>query len=186
MVDYRHELLGENFVGVPVLQQHGSADDNVPAYHSRRMYQLISETRSSSNFTELQGRGHWFEDVMSTEPLREFYEQTLRDGKMNNSVPHNFSIVVANPASMGSRGGIVIDQLISPNQLGKMRIVRDHAKTAWTIKTSNVLRFRFSSRKFKGIAPHLVIIDGYSLSLPPDSQAFQWWFLRSTNNSWHV
>lgn len=41
MNSYQHDLLLENPKGIPVLEQHGSADDNVPVYHSRLMNQRV-------------------------------------------------------------------------------------------------------------------------------------------------
>lgn len=60
----RHELLVDNLVGVPILQAHGSEDDNVPVFHSRRMFQLLGEANTQkaelfSNYTELKGKPHW-------------------------------------------------------------------------------------------------------------------------------
>lgn len=62
---YRHELLLEN-INSHVMQQHGSADDNVPAYHSRRLFQLQLQSRSApdkTTYVELQGKNHWFDGM---------------------------------------------------------------------------------------------------------------------------
>lgn len=56
---YKHELLTENMVGTPILQQHGQEDDNVPAFHSRRMSQLVSEAGWETKYWEIPGKGHW-------------------------------------------------------------------------------------------------------------------------------
>lgn len=60
----RHELLVDNLVDIPILQAHGSGDDNVPVFHSRRMFQLLGEagskgTELSSNYSEMEGKPHW-------------------------------------------------------------------------------------------------------------------------------
>ncbi len=145
MNSYRHELLVNNFKGIPVLLQHGNADDNVPAYHSRRMHQLISEAGGSSGYIELPGLGHWFDGVMTTEPLREFYRHHLGKDPNLPEAPRCFSIVVANPGDMGSRGGIVIDQLITPHDYGRIEVQMDSSSRKWILKTRNIFRFHFSS-----------------------------------------
>lgn len=168
------------------MQQHGSADDNVPVYHSRRMNQLIFQANGSSSYAELQGKGHWFDKVMTTSTLSGFYEQTLSKEQTKPSPPRNFSIIVSNPASMGSRGGIIFDQLMSPNQLGRMLILRDRRAISWTLKTSNILRFHISTCDLKRSLPEEVIIDGYRITLPPSSPGAEQSFLRSTDGSWQV
>lgn len=143
MNSYRHELLVDNFNGIPVLQQHGSADDNVPVYHSRHMNQLISVSTGSSKYVELSGVGHWFDGVMTTMPLREFYEHWLDRKQAALELPMRFTIVVANPGDMGSRAGIVVDQLVSPGQFGRIHVERFPLSTSWVLRTSNILRFHF-------------------------------------------
>lgn len=168
------------------MQQHGSADDNVPVYHSRRMSQLISQASWSSTYSELQGKGHWFNKVMTTPALIKFYEQTLSKEQKKSSLPLNFTIIASNPASMGSRGGIILDQLISPDQLGRILVERDHRTISWTLKTSNILRFHISTHDLKGALPQLVTIDGYPLNLLSSSTGAGQSFLRSIDGSWQV
>lgn len=168
------------------MQQHGSVDDNVPVYHSRRMAQLISEAKWSSDYAELRGKGHWFDTVMTTTPLCKFYDQILSPENTAPSLPQVFTILVANPASMTSRGGIVVDQLITPNQLGRIQIERDQAVSAWTLKTSNILRFHFKPQGLNGMLPHLAIVDGYSIRLLPNLKLEDKWFVRSVDGAWQV
>ncbi len=163
MNSYRHELLVENFGGIPVMQQHGSADDNVPAYHSRRLNQLISQTGGSSKYVELPGLGHWFDGVMTTSPLRDFYEYYLDGEQSLPELPMQFSIVIANPGDMGSRGGIVVDQLMSPDQYGRIHVERTPSSTIWILKTSNVLCFHLS---------HLLQRGGISLQVDDSPELF--------------
>lgn len=75
---YQHELLLSNANGIPILIQHGSADDNVPAYQARRMAQLAKEAQLHVEYHELPGRGHWFPGVMTTGPLLDFYHKHLK------------------------------------------------------------------------------------------------------------
>lgn len=183
LANYRHELLVENFTGIPILQQHGSADDNVPVFHSRRLGQLISQTGGSSTYLELEGKSHWFEGIMTTKPLRRFYHEMLNSETVRPQYPHQFKIVVANPADMGSRGGIVADQLMSPDQLGKFEVQTHSSVGSWSIKTSNILRFHFSTSE---ASPRTICIDSQEIELPAKLSFDRRWFLRSLDGSWQV
>jgi predicted esterase len=158
---YRHELLASNAKGIPIFQQHGSMDDNVPAYHSRLMSQLLSETGWPSKYSELSGKGHWFDGIMTTVGLQEFYREQLNNQKplSNSSV---FELVVANPGDMGSKEGVEVLYLEDPGQLGKVHASYDHDLTEWSFKTGNVLAFQLNNKK--GI-PNQVKIDGQSIPL---------------------
>lgn len=173
-------------MGIPILQQHGSADDNVPPFHSRRLSQLISQHGHSSRYVELPGKGHWFDGVMTTTYLRECYHQVLTKGSMTPELPSRFNIVVANPANQGSRGGIVVDQLVSPGQLGRLEVERSSETSTWGCKTSNILRFHLSTRYIEGMVPHTFHVDGCLLDVPPSSCLDELWFLRSAEGSWKV
>lgn len=184
MNSYRHELLVENFAGIPVLQQHGSADDNVPAYHSRRLNQLISNTGGSSEYVELQGAGHWFDGVMTTRPLRDFYLYHLAKHRILPALPLQFSIVVANPAEMGSRGGIVVDQLIAPEKYGRVHVERIPSSDIWILRTRNILRFHLSYLPSADI--RLQIDDSPEVFILDRSQENANVFSRLTDGLWQV
>lgn len=186
LVDYRQELLIENLSGIPLQQQHGSADDNVSVYHSRRMSQLVSQTGSYSDYKELEGQGHWFDGVMTTASLCNFYDRLLKGVAKKPSLPRNFTIHIANPANMGSRGGILTDQLIFPDQIGKIEIDRDLTLTAWTVRTSNILRFHLVPVYSNYISPVSVIIDGSDIELTSEPGRPETWFVRSSDGPWQV
>ena len=168
------------------MQQHGSADDNVPAFHSRRLRQLTSQYGHSSRYIELPGKGHWFDGVMTTRCLRKFYSEVLANGLATPELPYRFDIVTANPADLSSRGGILIDQLISPGQLGKIEVERSSERSTWTLRTSNIFRFHFSSHYSENTVPLKILIDGYFLDMPPSAMLDRSWFLRSDKGSWKV
>lgn len=48
--------------------------------------------------------------------LSPFLEYHLQKKPDIQALPNKYSIVIANPADMGARGGIVIDQLVVPDQ----------------------------------------------------------------------
>lgn len=142
---FRHELLTANFKGIPVLQQHGSDDDNVATFHSRRLYELSSQSdqNESHNYVELEGKGHWHDGVMTTSPLRAFYDRCLAGEARKPGLPRKFQITVANPCDMGSRGGIQVDQLLTPDQLARIDVTWEAASSSLYLETSNVRRFHF-------------------------------------------
>ena len=185
MRSFRHELLTPNFKGIPIMQQHVCADDNVPAFHSRRMNQLISQVNTDSDhqYVELEGKDHWFDGIMTTAPLLEFYDILGREAD-GPRLPQEFTIVVANPADMGARGGLIVDQLISPDQLGTINVERHPTSKSWVLITSNILRFHFIPNQSSDIQPNKLTVDHCPLELP--SGKFDWWLVRSGQGLWHV
>ena len=168
------------------MQQHGSADDNVPAFHSRRMNQLISQINGHCDhqYVELKDKNHWFEGVMTTLQLLEFYD-ILRREETSAKLPQDFTTMIANPADMGARGGLLVDQLSSPDQLGRIEVERGRTSATWCLRTSNILRFHFVATKESHILPHKLIIDQMSLELPSGEEKLAYWLVRS-DTGWHV
>jgi hypothetical protein len=144
---FRHEMLTSNFKGIPIYQQHGSADDNVPAYHSRLMHHLISETGWSSNYSELAGKGHWFETVMTTPGLQDFYLEQLKHAELPNlSKIDDFEILVSNPGATGSKFGVRVLYLEDPGQLGKLRVSINRDTGVWRFEPENIIVFEVEDR----------------------------------------
>lgn len=164
---YRHELMLENAKGTSVFVQHGSADDNVPVLHARRMVQLANESGVSVQYTERRGEGHWHDGIMTTEPLKQYYRQQLRkDSSRDNEL--KFDIIVANPADTGSVHGVKIEQLADPGQLGRLRANLTHSQQAHIV-TSNIDAFSLTASLITGktlqinqqIVHYHVSQDGY-------------------------
>ena len=163
---YRHEMLMANARGIPVLQQHGEKDDNVPAYNSRLLSQLLFQEGTSSNYYELPSAGHWFDEVMTTSQLKSFYrEQTAKNETLSRNAT-TFDIVVADPGDMGSKGGIRVLQLEDPGQYGRVHVTYQAATKAYVIKTSNVLSLELNHR-FAGSGDGKVAIDGTNIDVVP-------------------
>ena len=140
---YRHELMMENLKGISVYQQHGAEDDNVPAYHSRLISSLLFESGSPSQYVELSERGHWFEGVMTTRALRAFYTAVLRSETFERQIPRDFEFIIPNSGDVGSRAGIFVDQLQSPDICGRLSVHRNTENHIWHIRTSNIHRMHF-------------------------------------------
>jgi predicted esterase len=155
---YRHELLASNAKGIPIYQQHGSADNNVPAYHSRLMSQLLAEAEWPSNYSELNGKGHWFETVMTTSGLQSFYRDLLENSKPDKKDRLDFELVVANPADTGSKSGVEVLYLVDPGQIGKVRVSFDLSRSSALFTTSNIFAFEIENRLYKSL-----LIDGQEM-----------------------
>lgn len=158
---FHHELLVDNIKDLPILDQHGGNDDNVPPYHSRLMSSLLRSVGSDMNYVELPGKGHWFEKVMTTVPLLEFYAKHLKTPSNRTIVPPKFTIICPNTNDMGSRYGILVDQLHSADRLGRIEtvIAREGNATVWYMKTSNIHRLHFDPDQAIGDTPDYIQID---------------------------
>jgi hypothetical protein len=171
-----------------IYQQHGSEDDNVPAYNSRLMYQLIRESGGHSTYIELPGRGHWFEGVLTTEPLIEFYHlHASRSWPDTNTLPVEFSFVVPASADMGSKGGIFVDQLQSPDRYGNIHVVRDEEYVVWKMKTRNIRRLHLVPLAMKAVYPMQIILDDSPepfVILPDEAETT--WLVRSDLGQWEM
>ena len=174
-------------MGIPILLQHGGADDNVPVFHSRRMNQLMRQSYGTQNFkyVELAGEGHWFDGVMTTPALRDFYADILGTKKSRRLLPQDFSITIANPASTGSRGGLVVDQLMTPDQPGKIAVEISPSLQSWSLSTRNIRRFHFIPSR-SATSPSELNVDGDLLTLPGPDRLNACWLVRSPNGYWQV
>ena len=179
--NFRHERLLANAQHIPVLQQHGSVDDNVPAFHSRLMSELIRQANGSSTYVELDGKNHWFDGVMTTEPLMSFYKQQLNGVRGSVQPPTDFHFVVANPADMGSKHGISVLQLRRQGQLGKVDVSFSVSEPTCAIRTSNVLSLRLLAVYSR---THELVIDGQAMRVSAHSESLDLWL--SSEGLWKV
>ena len=160
---YRHELLLENAAGIAILQQHGSRDENVPAYHSRLLHQLLQQAGAESTYFEMLGKGHWYDNVMTSPPLVDFYRQHLNMQQAVEPSPNirNFTVVSTNGGEMGSKNGVKISELSVPGQVGKIHVSKDQTTPSCLVETWNVLGFH-TSQAFWNCSS--VTMDGKNVS----------------------
>ena len=157
---YRYELLCPNLADIPIYQQHGSADDNVPAYQSRRMHQLISQGISNARYSEAEWKGHWYPGVMTTPELADFYEKVLHN-PIQPPIPADFSIVIPRSTDVISIFGLEVDQLVSPGRCGTMDVsIKPKTKECF-LKSSNIHRFHFNRRPLP--PSWQIYIDGHQI-----------------------
>jgi hypothetical protein len=181
---FKHELLLENLQAIPVMQQHGSDDENVPAYHSRLMHGLMEFTGWPSLYHELPGMGHWFDGVMTTSTLLEFYREVIR-GWRRPSVPLEFSIVIPNSGDMGSKFGIFVDQLQSPDRYGHLKVKRSPEHGTWHLKTDNIRRFHLSLDVMGVNVPGALILDHEWDPFPVHpAESNSTWYLKDSLGRW--
>ncbi|KAF2710944.1 hypothetical protein K504DRAFT_475829 [Pleomassaria siparia CBS 279.74] len=153
---YRHEMLMENPKGIPILQQHGQIDDNVPAYNSRLLSQQLFQAGTNSSYNEVPGQNHWWDTVMTTPQLVDFYHKQTAS---NDTIPRRlseFSFVVGDPGDMGSKGGITVTHLEDAGQYGKVYV------KGRIIRTVNILGLDFDPQIW---AAESVTVDGKELEL---------------------
>lgn len=183
---FRHELLVENLVGLPLLQQHGSADDNVPTYHSRLMNTLLAQAGELANYSEMLDKGHWFDGSMTTQNMMDFYRHHLSPSSFNDEAPSSFSFIVPNSHDMGSKFGIFVDQLTSPDRLGRVKVtigVQDSV-TQWHLSTENVHRFHLDHpKKFKN-GPAEICLDDLGHCFEIKREAYTDTFVKSASLIW--
>jgi pimeloyl-ACP methyl ester carboxylesterase len=162
---YRHELLLGNTKDTPILQQHGSADVNVPAYHSRLMHQLLPQSDSASTYHEMEGKPHYWDGVMTTQPLSDFIQHYLvprADRDDNTTKIHRpFTITTMNPADTGPLHGIRIMGLAVPGQVGKVEVMLEGLHD-YIVYTNNVRTLEISAQ---AIAGHTISVDDESVDL---------------------
>lgn len=152
---YRHEMLMANAKGITIQQQHGEIDDNVPAYNSRFLAQQLQLAGANSSYNELPDKNHWYDGIMTTPELTHFYYSQVRNDIVLPRKLEDFTIVVADPGDMGSKGGIRVLQLNDPGQYGKVR-VKGHM-----IRTSNVASLDFDPALWN----MAVSVDGQEIDL---------------------
>lgn len=146
-----------NARGIPIQQQHGQLDDNVPAYNSRLLSQQLFLSGTNSSYNEVPGQNHYWDTVMTTPQLVEFY---YTQTKNKESIPRKleeFDFVVGDPGDTGPKSGIKVLLLEDPGQYGRIN-VKGHM-----ITTSNVLSLEFDPTIFQPGAP---TIDGSAILEP--------------------
>lgn len=190
---YRHELLLENAKGIPIVMQHGSQDDNVPVYHSRLLSLLLEQAGLEIKYFELPEKSHVWEGMMTTAALKAFYREHLNTERPNDSAAmklHNFTVVSPafgdmesiKPFGRGSepRKGAEIHEVVTPGQLGTVKVYFDPSNSGCTLRTSNVLSFRLFLL-FRKCA--ILTVDSQDIEDRPDSD-YGMLLGRDSNGTW--
>lgn len=141
---YKHELLLDNANGIPIYQQHGELDDNVPPYHSRLINSLLHQVGVESQYMEIPGMPHYWDGVMTTPALTDFFHKHL-DASFEQGVDEglkSFSIVTASPGDTRGKAGFRITHLQDPSRLGRISLSIDPKTQSCVAQVDvNVLAF---------------------------------------------
>ncbi|KAK3079214.1 hypothetical protein LTS18_005442, partial [Coniosporium uncinatum] len=144
---YKHELLVDNCKGIPLQQQHGGADDNVPTYHSRLMNQRLALAGWPTPYNEIPASPHYYDGVLTTDVLQDFYRKYLGRPANRSTSLDRFTLVVANPGDTGSKEGIRVTQLQDPGQYGSVAVSIDSSSCSYDLKTFNVLEIEVQTMR---------------------------------------
>ena len=141
---FRHELLVPfNAKEIPIMIHHGGADDNVPTFHSRRMQQLLLEMKALSDYVEFPGAGHWFDGILTTNELKEFYKKHLEAWARKPRKSSNFSLRAMSPGNTMGKNGIRIQGVTVPGQIGHVEV--EIQNRTITLRSSNVRKLSFNN-----------------------------------------
>ncbi|KAK5172574.1 uncharacterized protein LTR77_002694 [Saxophila tyrrhenica] len=179
LLSYRHELLLENAKDIPVFQQHGNLDDNVPVYHSRLLAQRIQQAGTDSTYFEVPGMGHVWDGMMATEPMSRFFNEQLEVRNVwQAQVPLNlrdFTMVVA--GDMESKNGVKVDSTMVPGKLAKLHFLFDPFTLTCVFDTINVLSFRIGPNFYDDCQD--LLVDGQSMLVARTTSQGGMGFVRS-------
>ncbi|KAK2871611.1 hypothetical protein FQN49_003014 [Arthroderma sp. PD_2] len=180
--DFKPELLLDNFAGIPVYQQHSQADDNVVVYHSRLMHRLMEENGWPSKYHEVPGMNHYYDGIMTSDYLKEFYHKYVKRPDANNILPTNFSITIPPSGYVGSRGGIFVDQSHSPDRAGSVSVERENG--VWKLKTRNIRRFHLVLGAIRAPVPSQIQIDGSEMFPVTGGNSTSTWYTQDSSGTW--
>lgn len=91
--------------------------------------------------------------------MQPFIDKHL-NAKEKPKLPKKFSLVTMNPASSGSRGGLSVQQLEVPFQLGRLVVEKDIPRVGiWRVRTENVRRMQYKPVSGLSDRPQQLLID---------------------------
>lgn len=169
-----------NAQGIPIQQQHGEIDDNVPAYNSRLLAQQLYLSGTNSSYNEVPGQNHWWDTVMTTPQLVDFYyTQTANNSTLPRRLDE-FDLVVGDPGDTESKGGLRVLSLEDPGQYGRL-----HAK-GHTITTSNILSLSFDPTLF---GAQSLTVDGSNVvigDIAKENGSSNYVTIQKQNGEWQI
>lgn len=144
--DLTHLFLN-NALNLPIYILHGSADDNVPAIHSRMMSQYLTNLKYNFVYNEVPEMKHWWDidtasgiDCVDLKELMDFLRSKVR-----NPYPHRVKFKTTDIAHSDRAYWLRIDEL---KNLYEDAIIEAEIDTlskfetlSYSIKTKNVKRF---------------------------------------------
>ncbi|CED82113.1 Peptidase S9, prolyl oligopeptidase, catalytic domain [Phaffia rhodozyma] len=165
-----NDIHASNAAWLPVLLVHGRDDDNVPVWHGREMRSLIGQWTGSLDHVslyEVPNEGHWFDDILSSNRVQDFLEVNLnKTGLPKEYQKEGFTLTVANPDEMGSKGGWRVVQLNEAGRLARVKLrVFSGGSNITQIKTSNVLTLSLTLEAARRLFPEESPLTATSLQI---------------------
>ncbi|KAM0747755.1 alpha/beta-hydrolase [Meredithblackwellia eburnea MCA 4105] len=187
LAQFDNDLHVSNLKGMPLLCRHGGNDDNVPVQNSRQLVTAVELWNGPSaqiEFFEVDGEGHWFDNVLNTPEIDQFLDSAFES---ENPIPENFTFTItcANPSEMGSKLGFRILELETPGRLARLdiEIFKDpqQSLTIGRVTTKNVKTFGVKGRPL-----HHLEVNGIVLSpVPPGTNSSsQLWVTSASHSQW--
>lgn len=155
--EHDNDLYATNMVGIPFLGRTGGDDDNVPPWHLRRMVRILEGFGVDATLSEIPGKGHWWTGVADDEEMSDFFSR-FQNGFPPS--PPSFTLTLLNPASMESKGGVSVNQLIIPYRVG--RIHANQVGPLLDLSTENIRTMTFGGGSWSthNRLPREIQIDG--------------------------
>lgn len=163
---FQQELFISNLKSTPMLVQHGGDDHNVPAYHSRLMKSIAAGHSLDFQLAEFEGKGHWWDGVMTTKPMLKFFREHLTDRVTTAWIPDNFTLTTADDCDFGSMHGINIEQHRSPDMLASVTVatvLNPDGQRLSTLTIRNVRRLRIDVARFRRSQVDGIHVDGHQV-----------------------
>lgn len=121
---------------------------------------------------------------METPPLIHFFN-TASNISGHSPVPREFTIVVPPSGLMSAKFGIFIDQLRTPDRIGKVKVTRLPENGTWQLETQNILRFSILPGSKRAQSPSALILDGSREKFDVgESISNRTWFVRIARGDW--
>jgi hypothetical protein len=140
------------------------------------MSQLLSENWWGSLYNEVAGAGHWWDGVVTTDVLKEYYVEQVANAHEEGEVPETFEIVVANPADMGSKFGLSVLYLVEYGELGKVMASKDGETRVWKVNLENVMAFEWNRQYLSStVIVDDSVLDVTAFTTLDDVENVQFW-----------
>ncbi|KAF7983084.1 hypothetical protein HWV62_24005 [Athelia sp. TMB] len=141
-----NDLFMSNLVDTPILAIHGGADDNVPAWHSRELVDVLKtwNERADVTFHEIPEQPHWWPTVLNTKEVKAFIDRVSRSVGIEHDYSSTFTLTVAIPSASGSLHGWRIESLQTPGRLCGHKVrqfILDGKNVTLQSGASGIIRF---------------------------------------------
>lgn len=188
--------------GLRVLLRVGSQDTTVHPWFSRRMLRTLLAAGANASevaFSEVAGKEHWWWDTLQPNDggavndveLRAFYRECFSRAAGPAALPAAWRLVVHNPATSGSKGGLRVLQQLVPHRRSEVSVLPDHLGGI-RLETANVRKLEWEAAAWDELVRTscgqaaacgaAVVLDGEELPPPVRGTAATW--CRAAGGRW--